>query len=833
MHGAKYGVLLRSFCLTGASLLAAAAQAQAMAEIRQGDDLIIVTASKRTTTLVDTPISVAVASKAQVEQAQIRDALDLQTLVPSLRVNQLQASSQTNFSIRGFGNGANNPGIEPSVGVFIDGVYRSRSAAQIGDLPMLERVEVLRGPQSTLFGKNASAGIISVVTAEPKFELGGMAELSYGNFNAVVARASLTGPISSTLAASLSANLNKRDGYAFDANLGQDVNNRDRWGVRGQLLFRPSETFKARLIADYDRIDEVCCAVGNIFSGPVGPAVFALGGRYDVENPFSFQVFNNRPSTNDIKNYGISLQTDLQAGAFDITTITAWRGVRQDTNQDSDFTSLDILGQNRALTDIDTYTLEARLVSNFEGPFNFLLGAFYFHEDIKHSNDIRYGRDFRNYFSFLTTDPRTGRSAYLDLEAQLSPLLRFPIGTFGAAGQGFADHFDYRNRAISVFGEGNLTISERLTLTAGFNYTRDRKQVDGSAVTTDVFSTLDMVEIGALAFGIPPQFAANPAANPLLALQPFQVFPQFLSFPNKVEDGRSRDNDLSYTLRAAYKFDDRLTGYLTYATGFKASSWNLSRDSRPFARDFIPGSPLTNPRPSAIRSAGLALPNLSAGSRFADPEESEVFEAGLKGQFDGFSFNLAIFKQSLKGFQSTLFTGTGFILGNAEKQSSSGFELDTSLSPTRDLTFTASMTYLRAKFDRFTGGAILTADFSTVPADLSGQRAGGIPEFALSIGANYTQTLTDRARLLWHVDFQHESPVMIADGRPDIKRQVESLNASVTLALGENLEATLWGRNLANAQYLYAIFPSTLQPGSASGYPSQPRTWGGLVRYRF
>jgi outer membrane receptor protein involved in Fe transport len=384
-----------------------------------------------------------------------------------------------------------------------------------------------------------------------------------------------------------------------------------------------------------------------------------------------------------------------------------------------------------------------------------------------------------------------------------------------------------------VFGEGNLTISERLTLTAGFNYTRDRKQVDGSAVTTDVFSTLDMVEIGALAFGIPPQFAANPAANPLLALQPFQVFPQFLGFPNKVEDGRSRDNDLSYTLRAAYKFDDRLTGYLTYATGFKASSWNLSRDSRPFARDFIPGSPLTNPRPSAIRSAGLALPNLSAGSRFADPEESEVFEAGLKGQFDGFSFNLAIFKQSLKGFQSTLFTGTGFILGNAEKQSSSGFELDTSLSPTRDLTFTASMTYLRAKFDRFTGGAILTADFSTVPADLSGQRAGGIPEFALSIGANYTQTLTDRARLLWHVDFQHESPVMIADGRPDIKRQVESLNASVTLALGENLEATPWGRNLANAQYLYAIFPSTLQPGSASGYPSQPRTWGGLVRYRF
>jgi outer membrane receptor protein involved in Fe transport len=791
------------------------------------DELIIVTASKRTTTLVDTPISVAVVDSAQAQQAQIRDALDLQTLVPSLRVNQLQATGQTNFSIRGFGNGANNPGIEPSVGVFIDGVYRSRSAAQLSDFPDLERIEVLRGPQSTLFGKNASAGIISVVTAEPKFELGGMAELSYGNFNAIVARASLTGPISSTLAASVSANINKRDGYIFDANLGERLNNRDRWGVRGQLLFKPSETFRARLIADYDRIDEICCGVSNVFSGPAGPAIFALGGRYDVQNPFSFRVFNNLLSTNDIKNYGISLQTDLETGAFDITTISAYRAVRSDTNQDSDFTSLDILGQNRALTDIDTYTFEARLASNLDGPFNFLLGAFYFHENIKHSNDVRYGQDFRPYLNLFTA------GSLLALEAQLSPLLGFPIGTFSAAGQGFSDRFNYRNRAISIFGEGNLAVTDRLTFTAGFNYTRDRKRVEGSATTTDVFSTLDLVQIGALAFGIPPQFAADPQVNPLLALRSVQVFPQFLGFPNTVEDGRSRDSDLSYTLRASYKFDDRLTGYVSYATGFKASSWNLSRDSRPFARDFIPGSPITNPPPSAIRTAGLATPNLTAGSRFADPEESEVFEAGLKGQFESFAFNLAIFKQSLRGFQSTLFTGTGFVLGNAEKQSSSGFELDTRLSPTRDLTFMANMTYLRARFDRFTGGIILTEDFSSVPADLSGQRAGGIPEFALSVGVSYNQQLSDKARLLWHVDFQHESPVMIADGRPDITRQVETLNASVTLALGDHLEATLWGRNLANAQYLYAIFPSTLQPGSASGYPSQPRTWGGLLRYRF
>jgi len=759
--------------------------------------------------------------------------------VPSLRVNQLQASAQTNFSIRGFGNGANNPGIEPSVGVFIDGVYRSRSAAQIGDLPALERVEVLRGPQSTLFGKNASAGIISVITQAPQFELGGSAEVSYGNYNALIVRGNVTGPISSTLAASLSANLNKRDGYAFDANLGDDANTRDRWGVRGQLLFKPSEIFQARLIADYDNIDETCCIAANVFNGPTGAAIFGLGGALQPNDPFSYQVFSNFPSTNLIKNYGVSLQTDLEAGAFDITTISAYRAVRIDTNQDSDFTSLDIVGRNRALIDIDTYTFEARVASNFDGPFNFLLGAFYFHENIDYQNEAAWGQAFRAYAATASISAVTGRSGYLDAEATLAPILGFPIGTFGAAGQGITENFDYRNRAISVFGEANFAVTDRLTLTAGFNYTRDRKNVAGNAVSTEFLSNLDLVAIGGqllAAGGVPPSLIpslADSPANPLLPLRTFQIFPPFLGFPNAVEDGRTRDNDLSYTLRTAYKFSDQLSGYLTYATGFKASSINLSRDSRPSLADFIPGSPITNPPPSPIRTAGLAIPNLTAGSRFALPEESEVFEAGLKGQFDGFSFNFAIFKQTLKNFQSNLFTGAGFLLGNAEQQSTFGFELDTMLSPTPDLTVTASLTYLAPKFDSFPGAATLGPNFETIIADLSGERPAGIPEFALAVGASYTQRLSDNARLLWHVDFLHESPTQILDGRPDIVRQVESLNASLTLALGEHVEMTLWGRNLANAQYLYAIFQTTIQPGSLSGYPSQPRTWGGLLRYRF
>src|SRR5690606_36526185 len=147
--------------------------------------------------------------------------------------------ANTNFFIRGFGNGANNAGIEPSVGVFVENVYRSRTASQITDLPDVQRIEVLRGPQSTLFGKNASAGVISITTATPSFDLGGSAELTYGNYDALVGKAYVTGPISEDTAFSLAGGFNRRDGFFRDLGTGDRTNERDRWFTRGQLYFDP------------------------------------------------------------------------------------------------------------------------------------------------------------------------------------------------------------------------------------------------------------------------------------------------------------------------------------------------------------------------------------------------------------------------------------------------------------------------------------------------------------------------------------------------------------------------------------------------------------------
>lgn len=791
---------------------------------------IIVTASKREATLQETPIAVSVTGAEQIENSQARDLLDLQTLVPSLRVNQLQSSANTNFIIRGFGNGANNAGIEPSVGVFIDGVYRSRSAAQIGDLPNLQRVEVLRGPQSTLFGKNASAGIISIVTRPPQFEFGGSAEVSYGNFNAIVARADVTGPISDTVAFSVSGNVNKRDGYVEDVNLGIDNNERNRWGVRGQLLFEPNTDLSFRMIADYDKIDENCCSVVNIVDGPTGNAIRALGGQIISNDRFGTTNASNFASINEIENYGISLQADWALGAIDVTAIGAYRKVDSFADQDIDFTSADIVQRSEGSGTIDTYTLELRAASDFDGPLNFLVGGFFFKEDIETNGALEYGADFAGYADLLTG------GAYTSLE----PTLRFliptiPAGSFGGQGQGRMTNFLFDNEAISIFGQVDFEPVDGLTFTVGGNYTNDRKSVIQNNVSTDVFSGIDLVQAGVLA-GVPAVVAADPAFNPFLALRGLQFIPPFLDFPNAVEDGQTEDNDLSYTFRVSYDFPDNVSVYATYATGFKASSFNLSTDSRPFPADFIPGSPFQSPPPAAspIRDAGLAVTNLSTGTRFADPEEAEVYEIGVKGQWDGFAFNLALFDQTLEGFQGNVFTGTGFVLGNAEEQSVRGFEFDSSISPIPELTFTAAITYLDAEYDSFVGGtAFNPATLTTVPTDLTGLRPAGIPKWSMTLGGTYNIEFDAGHVLTLHADFLHESNTQIAEGLPDFRREVNQLNATVSFALENGLEFAIWGRNLTDDVYNTTVFPGVAQAGTLNGYRNFPRTYGGLVRFTF
>ncbi|MBJ7253732.1 MAG: TonB-dependent receptor [Sphingomonadaceae bacterium] len=824
------------------------------------EDVIIVTATKREQTLQEVPVAVSVTSAAAIERAQVRDLKDLQTLVPSLRVSQLQSSASTDFIIRGFGNGSNNIGIEGSVGVFIDGVYRSRSASAISDLPNLQRVEVLRGPQSTLFGKNASAGVISVVTAAPSYEFGGSAELSYGNFNAIVAKADITGPISDNIAFSLAGGINKRDGYGTNLTDGSKTSERNRWYGRAQLLIEPSESFKLRFIGDYDKIDENCCFVGNILDGPTGNAIRAVGGKVNSGGIFSYSEYQNFASENKITNGGVSMQADYEMGSLSLTSITAYRKSRAKTNADSDFTSADLIGQNRGDVDIETKTQELRLASDFDGPFNFLLGGYYFDESINNKQALTLGKDFRNYANALAG------GSYIGLEPNIRALAGVPASAaqFGGQGQGRFEDWDYKNKAYSVFGTADLELTDGLVLTGGFNYTKDKKNLASNTVITDVFSAIDLVQVGAnaglpaalpagfvppggtaLSSGLFPRIngcatvtnapaasGANPTrsgtCNPFLGLQALQFLSPFLNIPNAVENGRTSDGKLTYSARLAWEATDNINLYASYGTGFKATSWNVSTDSRPFASNFVAGSPAQGAplATSAIRTAGLALPNLTSGTRYALPEEATVMELGLKAKWERVAFNLTIFDQSIKNFQGNSFIGTGFVLTNAGKQSTRGVEFDGSVNPIDALQLRAAFTYLAPKYDSYVASAF---------GDISGQTPAGIPELSTTLGATYTAELGNGSELIMNVDYHNESQTTINDNPAyrDYKREVNDVSASTTLRLENGLQLSLWGRNLTNARYLSTIFPSVVQAGSISGYPNQPRTYGASVKYKF
>ena len=824
-------MLKKSILLGTSFLVAGAIAAPALAQ----QDEIVITATKREQTLQDVPIAVSVVDDKAIERASIQDINDLQTLVPSLRVTQLQTSTNTNFVIRGFGNGANNPGIEPSVGVFIDGVYRSRSASQIGNLPDLERVEVLRGPQSTLFGKNASAGVISVVTKKPSFEAGGWLEGTYGNFNTRIVKGKITGPLSDSVAFSLYGQVHKADGYFEVINLAQDINDRDRWDVRGELLFEPSDTFSFRLIADKSDIDEACCGVVNLVDGPTGGIIRALGGNIYTGSPFDRRNYLNYLPNNKVENQGISGQGDWEFENFTLTSITAYREQSARFDYDTDFTSAALVASNIADQNIDTFTQEFRLASNGGERMDWLVGAFYFDESVRYDNELTYDAAFRSYADILVAS--LGAPGAL---GNLETSLGLPAGTFFAAGQGGFEMTGQDNQSYNIFANTDWYLSDRLTATIGIAYVNDDKDVFVNQTNTDVFSSLDLVQIGfggaffaltglpptpaniganlaaaqqAEAISITPCSATNPppACNSALGLLPLQFLAPLVPF-----NSSSSDSKTTYNVRLAWDMNDNINVYGSYATGYKATSWNLSRDSKPTMAEIPNLTPtvLGNPNPFA-----------RYGTRLAGPENATVYELGMKGQWDTFALNLALFDQTIRGFQSNVFTGTGFNLANAGKQSTQGLEVDARWTPSDAWEFTFAGTFMDPIYDSFVGAAGPSG-----PVDLSGTKPAGVHNASISTGATWFWE-RDGYDGFVRADYLWEDKVQLVENVPSsvASREVNVLNASAGFS-SEGWDFMIYGRNLTDDGYLLSAFPTVAQQGSFSGYPNLPRQYGITLR---
>jgi len=783
---------------------------------------VIVTATKVEKTLQEVPVSVSVVTADTVEKANILDIFDLKAVVPSLDTRQYQSSVNSTFFIRGFGNGANNPGIEPSVAVFIDGVYRSRIQSQISDLPMIERIEVLRGPQSSLFGKNASAGVVNIVTKKPSFEKSGMVSVGFGNFNSKVGKIYYTGPLNEVMAYSISANVNKRDGHTKNLVTGNTINSRDRFGLRAELLYQPDEDLTVRMTADYDENDEVCCAVGSVSYGAANliKLAFSPGMGMAANDPFTQEAYFSFDPTSKGDNSGLSVHVTKNLENAVLESITSLRNSYNSEVREIDWYAADVLAPQLVSNDLDSVTQEFRLYSQDNEKINWLIGGFYFQEDMKFNEQLYFGSLWRTYIDAFVPGAVSGVELALDL----------PAGILYAPGQGVNGTATQDNTTQSIFAQFDIKLTERLDAILGLSYIEDSKTVSYNEINTGVLSSLDFVAIGTGALigaGIPAEQAAvlalNPEFNPLLPLQALQFIEPFTNYPNAAQDGKTNDDNIDYTARLSFALNETTSLYGGVSTGYKASAWNISRDSLPDAEE----------KAGLIAAGTPAHPNQGIGQRYATPEEAEVFELGAKMYLPTGYLNVAIFDQKIKGFQSNTFIGTGFVLANAGSQSADGYEIDLVFSPFESIDVALSGLFIDPIYDSFPNSSA---------GDLTGTRPSNIPEDTISTNVTWNWNINgyDGYIRLGHLYASEanllEDPraqaVIEATGN-GIKKQ-NTLNISAGIET-DKLSVMFYGRNINDDEFLTTAFPEVVDLSQTTfyGYPNNYKTYGLTVNYSF
>jgi len=414
---------------------------------------IVVTATRRNETVQTVPIAITAVPSDLLENAGVQDIRGLEQLAPSLQTTTGQsAATGSSLSIRGVGTAGDNPGFEPAVGVFIDGVFRPRAGVALAELPELERVEILRGPQGTLFGRNTSAGALSIFTKQPAFELGGYVEGSYGNYNAWELEGAITGPISEQFAVRLDAGVRKRDGFIDDANSGRSINNIDRWNVRGQALL-DTGGFTLRLIADYSQTDEACCGAVSVARGSLANAITAVAAPQGLVGLYTGPQLNvapgytvstqpeqriqaispNRGYGEQVKDYGGSAEINWDLGGVNLTSITAYRQWRATRAQDIDFSGIDRAYRDGYRTELNDFTQEVRFQGS-AGILDWLVGGFYLNEDLKLRDTVKIGNDGNRYVDTvfagaLGAPPPAGFGTPLQFFGSLGP----SVPLFGAA----------------------------------------------------------------------------------------------------------------------------------------------------------------------------------------------------------------------------------------------------------------------------------------------------------------------------------------------------------------------------------------------------------------
>ena len=804
--------------VASASFIASSAQAQDAAQPAAADttddqassprgDVIIVTARRRAETAQEVPLAISVIKGDSIEATGNFNVVKLQQLAPTLQVYTTNPRN-TSVNIRGLGVpfGLTSDGFEQGVGIYVDDVYNSRVAAATFDFLDVSQVEVLRGPQGTLYGKNTTAGAINITTNQPTFNFEGRAEVTAGNLNYKQAKAAISGPLSDTIAARLAVATTSRRGTIYNVKSGRWINEQDNLGLRGQLLFQPNDDFSLTLSGDYSKQDPECC--GTVFVR-VGKTQRVITRQYDAlaaaqgyvvpsRNPYDRLTDLDSELNAGNKIGGVSARIKWNVGPGTLTSVTAWRFWDWKPANDRDFTGLPIVSRSQNPSQQDQYSQEFRY--NYESKkIDFVAGLFGFKQRIDTQGTEQQGSAASKWSltGALANDP----SVLNGLTATNTQWLK--------------------SESAALFGQLSWKVTDALTIQPGARLNYDKKSGFYQRVVTN-------------GQGQVISCTPAPATGTVLAAQCGVYQPQ-VSAPS------DSAWNFTYDFNVNYKIAPDVLVYATYAKSFKTLGINQN------------GLPL-----NADNTVNYAASTVK-------PESVNHYEIGLKTQFwdRRATFNLTAFRTEIKDFQATVNGGQfGTVRGylaNAEKVRSQGIEADFKVVASDRFTAYANGAFTDAKYVKFTnapcppelsGGTLQPAnqpaDYSNagVPntasprqCDISGQDLPGVSKWAFSYGAEYNipvMLLDKEGQVYLGVDGNYRSH-WNSNASPSIYTEVKGYALTNFRAgfRGEGFDVFGWVRNAFDVNYIDNLQVAPGNTGLIAGTPGDPRTWGGTIKFSF
>jgi iron complex outermembrane recepter protein len=828
--------------LLGNAAHAQTASAQEAAAEEVDPNVIIVTATRRAQDVQDIPLAVTAVSPVQLERQGVVSVSQLSQVSSSFSASNAQiASGSVVLRIRGVGTTSNNIGFESAVGIFIDGAYQSRPGIALGEFVDVERVEVLRGPQGTLFGRNTSAGALTVTNNRPDLDkFGGFANATYGSFNLVNVQGAINAPlITDTLALRVTGAYRKSDGTVDVRGRGGvkvgESNDADQFLLRGQLGF-DFNGIKGRIIGDYSQSKAGCCTAvelqpsGLETSGLLaGFGLGATGGQFQ-DNRGLRAVDDRVTSANfapigNIKNYGITGEVSIPlSDKADLIYIGSYREFRAKETYDTDFTAIDLFNVDLNNTRIDTMTHELRLQGDALGDkLEYLIGGYYSTEDIRQDISFSLGTDyaaFANASLFgLATQlgiPSFGPTALQTLSSGANPATTRAV-----------NGYTQNSKSWSVFTNNTFSLTDNLKVSFGLRYASETK--DGSyASVSNSNATCRGIVANAAALQLTnadPRVRTLGGTALVLGCLPFlapadlaasAVLPLPRSF-----SGKFKDDELIYTGKLLYEFNIPVNVYASFTHGYKAGGFNLD----------------------STAAIGGANPQFRS-------ELVDSYEAGIKARFldNAVTANLAVFKEDFKDFQVLEFTGTRFQTFNVPKARSTGFELETTVRPDDHLTINGALTYVDAKYPGNCDGGTAT-EINVL--NLCGEKLTNSAQYTAIVGATYTNDIGSNLKYFLNGQVKLESDSRTSTQATELPTtaagvgttaklpfDIQDSNVKVNFRVGlstvnDSVGIELWANNIFDTPTRGVTFNTTLRSGSRSTFILEPRTLGVTLRGKF